>query len=62
SKDGLTLSATKDVTIKGANVKIEGQQKVDVKAGTKATVESSAGTTVKSSAMTEIKGSMVKVN
>ena len=62
SKDALTLSAVKDVTIKGANVKIEGKQGVDVKAGAKATVEGSAGTTVKSGAITEIKGSMVKVN
>ncbi len=62
SKDKLTLSATKDVTIKGANVKIESQQNLDVKGGTKATVDSSAGTTVKSGAITEIKGSMVKVN
>jgi len=62
SKDALTLSATKDVTIKGANVKIEGQQNADVKAGTNATVEGSAGATVKSSGQTEVKGSMVKIN
>lgn len=66
----MTLKATKDLTLEGQNVKIKGQLKTTVEAGTQAEVKGGIGAklqgqtsvSVQSSAITEIKGTMVKIN
>lgn len=66
----MTLKAANDLTLEGMNVKIKGQLKATMEAGTQAEIkggisaklEGSASATVKAGAMTEISGGLVKIN
>jgi uncharacterized protein involved in type VI secretion and phage assembly len=66
----MTIKATNDLTLEGLNVKIKGQMKATMEAGTQSEViggisaklEGSASATVKGSALTEISGGLVKIN
>lgn len=58
----VTIKATQDLSLKGMNVKVEGQMGVTIKAGTEFKATASAGATLDGGAMATVKGGMVKIN
>jgi len=66
----MSLKASGDLSLEGMNVKIKGQMKASMEAGTEAEVKGGieaklhgeASVSVKSSGLTEIKGGLVKIN
>jgi uncharacterized protein involved in type VI secretion and phage assembly len=67
---GMSLKAAGDLSLEGMNVKIKGQMKasleagtqVEVKGGIEAKLHGQASASVQGGIMTEIKGSLVKIN